>query len=73
MSKRETVRVRIAVAVDEEGRWNAAGWRSTNSDSLMQDIAVEGMDSDSIIALHWIEANIPLPIAEVIEGEVTHE
>lgn len=65
MSER-TVRVRIAVAVQQDGRWHAAGWREA-TDFVKSEIAQEPL-GDCVV--HWIEADVPLPSEATIEGEV---
>lgn len=77
----ETVRVRIAVAVDQSGNWSAYGandeperaMKMTASDSRSVHDVVADFGNETVEAFHWVEANIPLPIAAVIEGEVSPE
>lgn len=66
------VKVRIAVAVDREGQWNAAGWSTkegTPADWAAMDIAIDAVGE----AHYWITAELPVPgeveIAGVIENE----
>jgi hypothetical protein len=68
-----TVRVRIAVVVDDKGGWNAAGW---NSAGPQDDIgaARDGHNPDHEIVserVHFVEADIPIPEPTTIEGTVT--
>lgn len=56
-SEQKTVRVRIAVAVDKDGDWRAWG--------DVEEVVVFGGE-----ALHWVEADIPLPQPQTVEGEV---
>ena len=68
MSK--TVRVRIAVAVGESGDWAASGSKALfGVDSV--DIAVESLDESGQYAVSWVEADVPLPESETVEGKVT--
>lgn len=68
MDKPKTVRVRIAVAVDETGDWASAGWRRATSqktekhDDDMQGVALDGVQGN-YVGFHWIEADIPIPEA----------
>lgn len=76
--KRETVRVRIAVAVDQAGNWSAYGataetersMRFTASDSRAVHDVVEDFGNETVEAFHWVEADIPLPVAQTIQGTV---
>jgi len=54
MSKPETVRVRIAVAVAPDGRWAAKGYNG-GSDRRMQDRARVSL-AWCAVSFHWIEA-----------------
>lgn len=68
----DTVRVRILVAVDQYGQWTSAGDHLI--DEAMSD-DVYDIDtrylSGPITAYHWIEADLPIPAATVIEGRVS--
>lgn len=66
MSER-TVRVRIAVAVQPDGGWNAAGWED-GSDNEKLDAALQPMTNNA--AHVWIEAEVPVPPEVTIEGQV---
>lgn len=68
----KTVRVRIAVAIDKNGIWNCAGWKQTDkiiSDDYISAAAIDGIDSAEVI-VHFVEADIPIPESETIEGEI---
>lgn len=72
----ETVRVRIAVAVNSAGEWAAGGYTEQTEAGLTvsnrefaEDCAIETLDSAGH-SIHWIEANIPLPTSVTVEGEV---
>jgi hypothetical protein len=57
----KTVKVRIAVAVDRDGVWHAAGWGSGGvpaTDAAM-DIAVEAIGPGE--ARYWVTAELPVP------------
>lgn len=63
-----TVRVRIAIAIDVNGRWNASGW--TDDGGAGKDVAIDGLEGDANYVVHNIEANVPVPQSQTIEGEV---
>ena len=66
----KTIRVRIAVAVDEHGHYRCDGWAGGTD----EDIAVSAreflMNSEGNECVHFIEANLPLPESVTVEGEV---
>lgn len=71
MSK--TVRVRIAVAVDEHGQWCAAAWRSNDdvrnareAHSFLDD-ETSGDEDRHVV---YVEADVPLPSSVTVQGEV---
>jgi hypothetical protein len=62
----KTVKVRIAVAVDPSGSWNASGWLNADGrelDLLMDDMGVGG-------AFYWVTAELPIPSVQEVAGEV---
>lgn len=64
------VRVRIAVAVDPQGNWAAAGWMADkDQESSMAATAVEQVDEGEHIV--WVEADVPLPVVRSVEGKVS--
>lgn len=68
----KTVRVRIAVAVDPEGRWNACGWNrddgSVAPDKDKMEAAREMVDEGE--ARYWLEADLPIPTESTVEARV---
>lgn len=70
----KTVRVRIAVAVDEDGNWNTYGWGASDGElgstvSAQREMAEDGLPG--INKAHhtvWVEAVVPLPLP-TIEGK----
>ena len=67
----KTVRVRIAVAVDPNGEWNASGWNSLTDkyDDVAMGIALEGVGEGE--ARYWIEAELPLPTgAATVQADI---
>jgi hypothetical protein len=65
MTPPRTVRVRIAVAVSPDGDWNAAG-HSGGGGSAMAVVALQSMYDARVT---WVEADVPLPVPAVVEGE----
>ena len=60
-----TVKVRIAVAVDPRGLWNCNGWQGAADAQV-----VESLDADGD-RVTWITAHVPLPEpAAEVAGEV---
>jgi len=60
----KTVKVRIAVGIDKDGDWEACG------NSVLQDQEKENRCSWSRSVTHWIEAEIPIPESQTIDGRV---
>ncbi len=72
-----TVRVRIAVVIDDRGRYNACGWSGAEEPARW---ARDGLDrgdgAAQVEEVHFIEAEIPLPAphrAGVIPGTLAPE
>ena len=68
----KTVKVRIAVAVDTQGNWASSGWSEKGDqvdiNEYMADIARECVGEGE--ALYWVEAEIPMPEVQTIQGDV---
>jgi len=78
-----TVKVKIAVAVDSDGNWNAVGWnlippkkdvemtenQIAQAEGGMMDDAVDCL-SQTGEARYWVEAELPLPTIDTVDGEV---
>ena len=62
MNKPKTVRVRIAVAVDEHGKWIANGMAGA-IDRHLADTASQRLRrvSDALVTVHWVEADVEIP------------
>ncbi len=75
MEPNKTVRVRIAVAVNADGQWGSDGCSKTSgepmADSTISLWAARDCRGDGAKVVHFIEADIPLPVASTIEGTVT--
>jgi len=67
-----TVRVKVALVVDEEGRWGAAGGHLAGPGDVWQWLAIKDNVCGERRNCLFIEADVPLPAAPaVIKGEVT--
>ena len=65
----KTVKVRIAVVVNEEGAYNAAGWLHGRDRHLVA-AANEEMITSKRTTIHFITAEVPLPQSQEIAGTV---
>ncbi|HYE70361.1 MAG TPA: hypothetical protein VD932_02435 [Aquabacterium sp.] len=72
----KTVRVRIAVAVNERGYWSSCGCGapedkpSTARDRIMAEAALDELPSEGGENVVFIEADVPVPEPKTIEGTV---
>lgn len=66
----QTIRVRIAVAVDTVGKWCASGWGGGECDGDVEGVAMDGLDSAKHQQIVWVEATVPVPVEQTVEGEV---
>lgn len=55
----KTVRVRIAVAVGDEGNWNSCGFTGADDQDNIS-FATETIE-DSTFKVYWLEADLPIP------------
>jgi len=63
------VKVRIAVAVDPSGKWNACGWRKDNGDTAGEDAMDCTVDMvGSGEARYWVEAELDVPEVSVVSA-----
>lgn len=68
----ETVEVRIAVAVDAEGLWDAAGSHGLDDDDVMA-MATKAL-AGTVVRESWITAHVPLPgVPAEVPGVVAAE
>jgi hypothetical protein len=63
----ETVRVRVAVAVMPDLYWKAFG-RSGVDDVYVIDDVADYFGAGA--AVHWLEADLPVPVSQTVEAEV---
>lgn len=68
----KTVRVRIAVVVDDEGHYCSAGWDLTTDEDLISN-AFDGDCTGINTRIYFIEADLPLPVSETFEATVVEE
>ena len=71
MSETKTVRVRVAVAVDPDGTWNAVGWSGAKDDDDMVGLALDMVGTQE--SVYWLTADLPLPATVEIPAEVTRD
>lgn len=63
-----TVKVRIAVAVDPEGKWGSAGWSRSNDEEFEFELATEALKHGE--SRFWLTAELPIPDIAEIQAEV---
>lgn len=57
----KTVKVRIALEINQDGEWQASGWTDLETwESTMG--CFDSLEGD--VVRHWIEAEVPVPDAE---------
>ena len=60
--EQKTVRVRIAVVVDERGNYNACGWTGAEDPvRWARDGMTRDPDGSRVELVHFVEADIPVP------------
>jgi hypothetical protein len=66
-----TVKVKVAVAVDKNGKWGCCGWDSDdeNSRKQMMGLASDNMDASAyeVAAYYWITADLEIPDGKATE------
>lgn len=68
MSEARTVRVRIAVAVTPDGAWSAFGYSGYDEKGVKESVFIDDLPEGE--QFHWIEADVPIPVATTIPGAV---
>lgn len=66
MTEPKTVTVRIAVAIDPHGGWNAVGTNAIDDDDAM---SLAMMDLP-VCTAYWVTVTVPVPEAQEIAGKV---
>ena len=65
------IKVKIALAIDPKGNWNAVGWGKLNhpeSDKELMGCAVEHIEDGE--TRYWLIAELDVPEIKVVEAEV---
>ena len=63
----KTVRVKVAVAVDKNGRWMATGAHD-NKDRISMDTCLDFVEEGE--ARYWLTADLPIPEETTVEAGV---
>lgn len=63
----KTVKVRIAVAVDPDGKWAATGWEGLKTDEAFDFILDDLKHGESRF---WLTAELPVPDVAEIQAEI---
>lgn len=63
-------KIRIALAIDPNGTWNASGW-SDETDECKMGNAVDCIGQNE--ARYWIECEVDIPEVKTIQGVVNNE
>ena len=61
-----TIKVRIAVVIDSEGTWSAAGWSGDQTDTMNEAEAIQEMTN--YVNFYWLTAEIEMPEIKEIEA-----
>ena len=63
-------KVRIGLIINAQGKWVAHGWKNAKDEHVITSLQ-DGMDdADPVEQIFWIEAEVPVPIAQTVHGEV---
>ena len=71
-----TEKVRIALVIDDKGQWGAAGWNLAGgnpnpyNERMLEQAYDNAEEPSRPHAEHWIVAEVPVPEATEIAGEV---
>ena len=67
----KTIKVRIAVAVDKDGKYVASAYNSNDSWDECMSCALDLLEPGE--ARYWVTAELPLPETGTIEGKIESE
>lgn len=69
-----TVRVRIAVVVNDAGKWCANAWNDGSTEDFLENCTM-GLEEGHQEATYFVECDIPIPqaVAGTVQGIVTPE
>jgi hypothetical protein len=73
LNELRTIRVRIVVQVNDRGHWCAAGYDGMTDDSQIEVVHDAFANEDPPATnevIHFVEADIPVPVSLVVEGQV---
>jgi len=59
--KGKTIKIRIAVAIDAEGNWSAAGWNGGRDAEKMEAAVDGGSDLSGTHQQYFLTIDVPLP------------
>lgn len=72
MTPQKTVKVKIAVVIDDEGNWTANGWNDGEKECM--GICLDIIDIiDGDVQRFWVEAELPIPKIKTFSGTVEEE
>lgn len=63
------MKIKILVAIDNEGKWAAAGYFSWSEAETKDCIFID--DLGTHLSYFWVEAEIPVPTIASVEGVAT--
>lgn len=63
-----TVKVRIAVVVNEDGSWGSCGYQSSDKRDFaeMMGIALDGLEAGKAERQYWLTAELDIPVADIV-------
>ncbi len=67
--KPKTVRVRIAVAVDQDGDWAASGHSGNKDPNMPFEWILDDIAPGE--SRYYVEADLPVPVMRTVQGDVT--
>jgi len=72
VSEPKTVKVQIAVVLDDHGNWSANGDSEYTQTTMLREAErfLSETRSDGIRRFYWLEADLPLPTAESVAAKV---
>lgn len=66
----KTVRVRIAVVINNLGDWAATGWYK-GKDKEVESTAIGSLNAGGVNEImYWVECDVPVPESKALKGEV---
>jgi hypothetical protein len=65
----ELVKIKVAVIVNEDGRWFAEGW-DAKDDGLLWDVCAEALPEGKTERRFWLTAELPIPEVATLKAAV---